>query len=322
MKIRTAISAFIFFPVAFLLLFCGRSELPETSYTLTEKDLIPEGIAFSAETNSFYIGSIAKQKIVKIDAATGSVADFVKTGILEMAVLGIAADDDRKLLWACANITQNDKRESAVFKIDLLSGRLVKSFGNNTESPATFNDVAFDSSGSVYITDTDGDRILSIEPGADSLSLFYHGAEIHQPNGIAISPDNKYLYVASQTRGIITFSTESREITGGLNTSVNSLGIDGLEYFDHSLIGLQNDVSAQYGVRINRYYLNQEGTAITGSSEIDKDNGYFHIPTTFAMRGEEIFLIANSQMDHVNFSDYKIINHSALKDVIILRYCL
>ena len=98
------------------LLFCS-PEKGIIAYKISEKDLIPEGITFSKTTNSFYLGSLVKAKIIKIDAETGKFQDFTSSDMSGMRFLGMIVDDNRKHLWACGNLTNDSTYISAVFKI-------------------------------------------------------------------------------------------------------------------------------------------------------------------------------------------------------------
>src|ERR1700722_3213765 len=49
------------------------------AYTLRERDLAPEGIAYDPVDKSFYVSSISKHKIVRL-APDGSVTDFKSSG--------------------------------------------------------------------------------------------------------------------------------------------------------------------------------------------------------------------------------------------------
>src|SRR4051812_9537514 len=51
----------------------------EVAFTINEKDLIPEGIAYDPAQKEFYVGSILKRKIVRIDSS-GRASDFTSEG--------------------------------------------------------------------------------------------------------------------------------------------------------------------------------------------------------------------------------------------------
>lgn len=65
-------------------------------YIVTRKDLIAEGVALDATTQTIYISSAHKQKIISIDK-NGRVADFVKE-----------AQDDIKSVIGSAGKALND----------------------------------------------------------------------------------------------------------------------------------------------------------------------------------------------------------------------
>src|SRR6478736_4914990 len=72
------------------------------AFRLTEKDLIPEGITFDPTTKSFYVSSINKRKIVKVDEQ-GRVSDFIPSGQDEIGeVLGLKIAKGK--LWACNDL--------------------------------------------------------------------------------------------------------------------------------------------------------------------------------------------------------------------------
>ena len=291
-------------------------------YIIHEKDLFPEGITYSYSTNSLYIGSIKKNKIIQIDMRSGKINDFVPPKIINMGVLGLIVDDHNKLLWACANINRNGKRRSAIFKFDLFSGKLLKKFNNKETAAATFNDLAIDREGNVYFTNTDGNQVFRINMSDDSMSVFFASDQIINPNGITISPDNKYLYIASQPRGIRILDVKNKKIINDLSLSINTLGIDGLKYYKHSLIGIQNGLEGDNPIKINRYTLSPDNKRIIATGTIDENNPEFDIPTTFAAVGDRIYCIADSQLGNLNDQNYEIINPKLLKDIIIISYKL
>ena len=58
----TALSIIVFF------ISCsGKTENKISDYIILEKDIIPEGVAFDAETQTIFISSTYKRKIVTVD---------------------------------------------------------------------------------------------------------------------------------------------------------------------------------------------------------------------------------------------------------------
>lgn len=310
----------VFIIICLLIVSCNQENNNNVAYRISEKDLIPEGITYSSVTKSFYLSSIYKTKIVQINAETGEFKDFIPSDLLNLSFLGLFVDETRNHLWACGNMTQNGKTLSMVSKFNLISGELLKSYSYFDTVANTYNDIAEDDVGNIYFTDSDGQCIYRIDNQTDSVSIFFDGIAITHPNGIAISPDNKYLYIASNNKGIRVMDIEKREIIGEPDTLIDSRGIDGLKYYRNSLIGIQNEVKTRSEVKIAQYFLDNTGTKITGMKIIDQSNPGFDIPTTFTIVRNHLYCLANSQLWNINFSEMKINNPEELKEILILRY--
>ena len=310
----------VFIIICLLIVSCNQENNNNVAYRISEKDLIPEGITYSSVTKSFYLSSIYKTKIVQINAETGEFKDFIPSDLLNLSFLGLFVDETRNHLWACGNMTQNGKTLSMVSKFNLISGELLKSYSYFDTVANTYNDIAEDGVGNIYFTDSDGQCIYKIDSQTDSVSIFFDGIAITHPNGIAISPDNKYLYIASNDKGIRVMDIEKREIIGEPDTLIDSRGIDGLKYYRNSLIGIQNEVKTSSEVKIAQYFLDNTGTKITGMKIIDQSNPGFDIPTTFTIVRNHLYCLANSQLWNINFSEMKINNPEELKEILILRY--
>lgn len=291
-----------------------------TAYRLSENDLIPEGITYSPKTDHFYISSIYKTKIVKVDAKTGKFDDFVPTGVHNMSYLGMITDDRENHLWACGNLTENGKTTSTVSKFDLHTGKVVKIYSLN-DTASLYNDLVQDSQGNIYFTDSHTGKIGIINHATDSIHILYQGKPDEMPyaNGITISPDNKYLYVASGL-GIHILDIKKKEPVWVSDTM--SAGIDGLKFYNNSLIGIKNGVYKLEDISIIKFHLDDSGTKIIGSELIDKGNSEFDIPTTFTIKDNKLFVIANSQLQNINFPKLEIKDTTKLQEIKILQYQL
>jgi len=298
---------------------CNQINNSKIAYRITEKDLIPEGITYSSTTNSFYVSSIYKTKIVKIDAKTGDFKDFIPSCLIDLRFLGLITDETHNLLWACGINSKNEKT-SKVVKFNLTSGELIKAYSYPDSSANTYNDIVLDRDGNVYFTNYKGNSVYKIDKQSDSISIFFVGMEIEKPNGISISLDNKFLYIASSTKGVRVLDIENHRIIGEPNNVYDSKGIDGLKYYKNSLIGIQNGVEEKSQIKICRYFLDESGTIITGMEIIDQNNPLFDIPTTFVIVKKHLYCIANSQLGKINGPDCEIIDSKQLQDILILKY--
>ena len=252
----------------------------ETAYTVKEKDLIPEGITYDINENAFYVGSIHKRKIVKIDSK-GNVSNFIsekEDGIFN--VLGMKADSKRRILWVCSYAGGGFVEErgfAGIFKYNLKNGKLIKKYLlDNKTSKHLFNDIVITSAGDAYFTDTDTGIIYSIDHKVDSMEVFISAGQFDHPNGIALSPDEKSIYIADN-KGL--HRTDIKGVVKELKhpDSMATGGIDGLYFYKNSLVAVQNDFDPQ---RIVRYALNKNLDEIEKTDILCQDNPLVFIPTT------------------------------------------
>ena len=68
--------------------------------------------------------------------------------------------------------------------------------------------------------------------------------------------------------------------------------------------------------------LDESLTKVIGSEVIDKNNPLFEIPTTHVLVGDKLYSLATSNLDNVDWPNYKILDEEKSKEVIILKYDL
>lgn len=280
----------------FLLLACS-SKTPN-EYLLDEKDLVPEGIAYSAKKDAFYLTSVTKSKIVAVDRTSGEQSDFI--GELEFGYqpgVGIWVDDERNQLHALGGYYMLPDSLSSLYTFDLSNQKLLKRY--NLSDEHFLNDMVVDAKGNIYLTDTKDASVFLLEKGADSLQLFYKSAEIEFPNGLAISDDNSKLYVASMPKGIKIMDIASKSILNETDTLDISTGIDGLEFYKGHLYGIQNGVRAN-GFNFRKLILNAAQDKIVDVEIIDSGNPDLYVPLTFCLVENKAVVIGNSNLGHLN----------------------
>ncbi len=194
------------------------------------------------------------KKIIQINAETGVYQDFISSEILGMLVLGLAVDESNKFLWACAENLDENPTKSTVAKFDLETGRLLHSYESIDTLKYTINDLVLDSNGSVYYTNRANHSVFKIDIESNLVDLILSDIEMEHPNGITISPDGKYLYVASGTKGICLIDLRKWELIQN-NLAATSNGINGSKFYNQSLIGIQNSVQNKSDIKIIRYFL-------------------------------------------------------------------
>jgi sugar lactone lactonase YvrE len=274
----------------------------KVAFQVADKELIPEGIAHDPKTGDFFLGSLSKRKIVRIDK-NGKASDFKTSGQDGLwDVLGMKVDPATRTLWvgSAANATGGEgDGSSGLFQFDLKTGKLLAKhvLPGKTEKHL-LNDLAFGARGEVFVTDSEGRAILRLRPGKAELEVLVAPGTFIYPNGIASSPDGKKLFVADFTKGISVVDVATGQVRPLTHPErVNVYGIDGLYFHKGDLVAVQNGAGTS---RIVRYRLGKSMEAIESEEVLESRNPRFDIPTTGVVVGRSLYYIANSQLDRLD----------------------
>jgi hypothetical protein len=262
------------------------------AFSIPEKDLIPEGIAYDPVDKAFYMGSVEKCKIIKIDQQ-GGISDFTEPrqdGLV--SVLGMKVDAARRILWAVssygfykASIPRELLGTTGVFKYDLQTKKLLKKYMLPQEEQHFLNDLTIDSNGDVYVTDWRMYGVYRISVKADTIEKYINIPR--QPNGIDISEDGTKLFIAGNGLGVLDLAARAfKELKHHPNMFVSG---DGCYYYRNSIIAVQN-------AKVTRFFLNEDRNEIIRSEALEAYHPLFNIPTTGALAGDAFYFIANSQL--------------------------
>jgi len=298
------------------------------AFTVPEKDLLPESIAYDSIKNEFYIGSTRKGKIIKI-SKDGSLKDFIlpKQEGLWM-IIGIKADTKRRKLWVCSSggdnlegysyKDNNQGRPAGVFKFDLDTGKLIKKYVLDTPGEIHFfNDLVITKSGDIYITHMFSEHSLyKIVNDQDRLEKVTVLNNIKYPNGITLSDDESKLYIA-HPGGISVMELSSKKIeTVQIPESTKisrKESIDGLYFYDNSLIGIQPDINT-----VQRFILNESGSKIIKSVPLEINHPMMNNPTTGEVVNNTFYYVANAQFGSFN-EDGTLFSEEKLYEVCVLK---
>lgn len=307
-----------------ILLLCGGNlSAQKISFTVAEKDLIPEGIT-ADEGENFYISSVFKNKVIKVSKK--GVEDFISSNAFGfMGGVGLHVDSKRKILWACSGDIMGKKFRRGVFAFDLSNGKLMKKVIHPFDTlQQFFNDLVIARDGSVYITDTFDHSIWRFDLSMDKPVKVALKGTLEYPNGIEISPDNRFLICATD-KGLkrIELSNGTIELIGMPDGTIPSYGLDGIGWYKNSVIGVQNYlIKNKSETKVVRYYLTDDLKSVTKTEVIDRGNKYFDVPTTLTIVGNTLFVLANSQLDNLDQENHKILDTAKLAKTIVLKYNL
>ncbi len=263
------------------------------AFVTDEKDLIPEGLAYDAKQNLFYLGSLNRKKIVKIDAE-GRVSDFVpadRYGLLP--VLGIRLDPADGTVWAN---TFEDAGRTELVHFDS-AGKLLGRFAPKDSTKHGFNDLVIRKNGEVITTDSLNNKVFRLDPHSGAFHALPVYRTLFYPNGIALADDDRSLYVADAV-GIVKVDladNSSRDIDPGPRNT--TAAADGLYWHNGSLIAVQNGMGSP---RVAAFKLSRDGNRVTRVTVLENRTPFTTLPTTGAIRGNDFYFIANSQIDNLN----------------------
>jgi len=275
------------------------------AFTLPEKDLITESVAYDSVSKRFFVGSVRQRKILAI-APDGKTSEFSSPQDNLWSVLGMKTDEKRRLLWVSTTafpqmlgFKKTDEGVSAIFKYDLNSGRLLKKYVLSSASGKHgLGDLVVARNGEVLATDSVSPAIYRINPNRDEIEPFLVDKSFAALQGLTFAPDEKHLFVADYSLGIFSVEMATKKITWLAPASeVVALGVDGLYFHQGKLIGVQNGTNPQ---RVVRFSLSKDRLRLTEAETLEANHADFNEPTLGVLVGQDFYFIANSQYEMVD----------------------
>ena len=269
-------------------------------FTIHETGLITEGLAYDSASETFFVSSVHKRKILAI-SKSGEVTTFASEQDGLFSVLGMAVDARRRHLWVAStafpqmiNFKKEEDGTSAIFKFDLRTKKLLKKYLlSNTGKKHALGDLVIKSSGEVFTTDSLSAAVYVIHPGRDEIELFLEDPGLGSPQGLAFSKDEQHLFIADYSTGLFDIDVKTKKIAHlAPIAGATLLGIDGLYYHKGSLIGVQNGVTPQ---RVVRVLLSKDFTRAERLEVIEANNPVFLEPMLGVIVKDSFYFIANSQ---------------------------
>lgn len=261
----------------------GRSA---TAFTVPgQHDFIPEGVAYDPLTGNYYLGSVYKRAIVEVRPEEARAFGAWERGDGLWSVFALRVDPARRVLWACSSaieqtkwVNENEIGYAGVFKYDLTSRLPVKRFVlSNAHGKHLFGDMALTRSGDVYITDSIERSIYRIGGATGVFERWFESDRFASPQGIAFSDDERHLFVADYSYGVFRIDVKTRGIRLlPVPDDLTILGIDGLAYYDNSLVVIQNGVRPHRVVRLG---LNDRRDRIVNWEVLEANHPDFDEPT-------------------------------------------
>lgn len=263
-----------------------------------------EGIAWDDRRGRFLLSGTWPRRIV-----AWAPGDSAATGLLDsgeggyLAGLGLLYDRERDTLWAVSAafppmVAWDDSLEGRTWlhRIDPGRGEILGRWAAPEDGRAhSFNDLCLGPAGEVYVGDQGAHMVHVLRPGSDALEPALPPDSARGANGICWDPTRQKLFVAAYGRGLVVgdpATGEARRVVAGPRHAL--VGIDGLYARDGKLLAVQNWGGLD---RVVELRLDEAGGELLELRVLLAHHPGMQEPTTAARRGDELVLLARSQLD-------------------------
>ncbi|WP_020530621.1 hypothetical protein [Flexithrix dorotheae] len=271
-----------------------------TLFTLPDKFLHPESVAYDSKTGRYFISSIRKRKIV-VRSKDGNTKDFSHPEDSLLSVSGMKIDKKNRLLWACSaafpemeNYMEEDKGKAKLLKYDLDKGKLLATYHlKNDGKTHYFGDLVLHPNGDVYVSDSGTPAIYKLESKGNQLQLYHHFKNLVSLQGLTFSKDGKQIFLADYLHGIFCFPISNPEALKRINCpkELSLKGIDGLYFYKNALIITQNGIKPK---RVSQFFLDDKFEKVKKAVPLVRAVEHYEEPTLGVIVKNDFIFVANS----------------------------
>ncbi len=293
------------------------------AFTIADRGLLAEGIAYDSAERTFYVASVRERTILRVGPDGGATVLADATAGL-WAPMGMRVDPVRRQLWvATAAVPQMvgyapaDSGRSGVIALDLDSGAARARFEVPHDGAAhVVGDLTIARDGRVYASDSRAPVLYRVPHRGDTLERFIESPLLLSAQGLAPAPDGRTLYVADYARGIVRVDLETRRaVLLTVADTVLALGVDALSWTRKGLVGVQNGVTPH---RVVRLTLDDAGRRVVRSEVLDRAHPAYDEPTLGVVVGDDFYYIADGQWERFG-EDGTVADRTALRPTVVLR---
>lgn len=293
------------------------------AFTVREKGLVPESVAYDPSTRSFYVSSVYRRKILRV-TPKGEAEEFATERDGLWSVMGMKVDAARRELWVCtaaqpqmSNYDARERGRSGVFKFDLRTGKLAGKYMLPDDSKQHWlGDLVVSSRGDVYATDSLSPALYVLRRGADKFETVMEGEPFASPQGLDFSADGKRLFVADYSKGVFVIDLETKKYAP-LAPAPDStmLGIDGLYFYRGRLVAVQNGVDPN---RVVQFFLSKDLSRVERFETVSANQPAFDEPTLGVVVKDDFYFVANSQWGTID-GQGRLAPPEKLKEPVVLK---
>ncbi|QDZ07189.1 hypothetical protein FPZ24_06605 [Sphingomonas panacisoli] len=264
--------------------------------TVPESHRLIEGLMWDSRAKRLYAATVVDRQLLALTPPNGAtVAAAGDFGSL----FGGAYDPVRGKLWIASASIEQTPRNVATFTgllaVDVRGSAKPATILAPAGSNATLGDIAVAADGTVYASDGLKGGIYRCRPGCAQLETFIAPGRFFSSQGMVLSRDQKWLYVADYRYGLAAVERSTGRITRILGDETMMLdGIDALVGYNGDLIAIQNGVGP---VRILRLHLSKTGDRVERLDVLERGNPAWGEPSLCVVVGNRLLYVADPQWD-------------------------
>lgn len=236
---------------------------------LPAMDGIIEGVALQPETGAAYFSDV-RNRCIWTRTGDGPLHRFSSESDGLLGVFALKIDATGRTLWASSaalpemkGYTAADRGRALLAAYDLPTHTLRRTYALPADGRAHVpGDFLLAPDGTIYATDSLAPVIWRLAPGADRIEAWLEQPRFKSLQGIALSADERSLYVADYPNGLWRIDLATRTVAPlPAPAGFNLRGVDGLYAVPGGLVGVQNGLNPSRVIRVDL----DTGGAIAGA---------------------------------------------------------
>lgn len=270
-----------------------------TIYTIGDPELLTEDITYDHQSRSFFITSVLRKTITRIDTVRNKLSLFADLDKDPgWPLMAVAADSKRRVIWVTAAAIPDFVAsppaaygKTVLLKLDLKSAKILDRFSPSDSERHAMGDMALMRDGTVIVSDSRGGAVFRLRPGSSKLDRI-DANEFISPQTPALSADEKFVFVPDYARGIGRIDLATGAVAWLAHPDNIAMGgTDGLYVRGEDLYAIQNGANP---ARLVRFRLNAALDRIESMDILESNSPGLGDPTHGVFVGNDFYFIANS----------------------------
>jgi len=256
---------------------------------------IIEGVAWDPSERRLYATSVAGQRLLRLSRDGSSATVAAANGVA--GLFGAFHDPVRDQIWVASSPIVLAATPHTGFRgvVSFQRGTLVRMIPPKEGTEPVLGDVTVARDGTVYASDGMTGAVYQCRPGCGRLETLLAPGTLFSAQGMAVSPDQRWLYVADYRYGIAVLERTTGRLRQ-LQTAAPMMldGIDGLLSCGRDLIAVQNGILP---ARIIRLSMSRSGERVERLTVLERAHREWREPGLATLAGRALLYVADTQWD-------------------------